>query len=41
LTGGGTGIAKVSALEFVKEGAKVAIVDINAEAVSVFGGQPD
>ena len=32
LTGGGAGIAKVSALEFVKEGARVAIVDINAEA---------
>jgi NAD(P)-dependent dehydrogenase (short-subunit alcohol dehydrogenase family) len=33
LTGGGAGIAKASALEFVKEGAKaVTIVDINAEA---------
>jgi NAD(P)-dependent dehydrogenase (short-subunit alcohol dehydrogenase family) len=32
LTGGGAGIAKASALEFVKEGAKVAIVDINPEA---------
>jgi NAD(P)-dependent dehydrogenase (short-subunit alcohol dehydrogenase family) len=31
LTGGGAGIAKCSALEFVKEGAQVAIVDINAE----------
>lgn len=31
LTGGGAGIAKASALEFVKDGAKVAIVDINAE----------
>ncbi|MEQ1772976.1 MAG: SDR family NAD(P)-dependent oxidoreductase [Burkholderiales bacterium] len=31
LTGGGAGIAKCSALEFVKEGAKIAIVDINAE----------
>lgn len=32
LTGGGAGIAKVSALEFIKEGAQVAIVDINEEA---------
>ena len=32
LTGGGAGIAKASALAFVKEGAKVTIVDINAEA---------
>src|SRR5262245_4458901 len=33
LTGGGAGIAKVSALEFVKEGVKaLTIVDINAEA---------
>jgi NAD(P)-dependent dehydrogenase (short-subunit alcohol dehydrogenase family) len=33
LTGGGAGIAKCSALEFVKEGARgVAIVDINAAA---------
>jgi NAD(P)-dependent dehydrogenase (short-subunit alcohol dehydrogenase family) len=31
LTGGGAGIAKVSAMQFVKEGAKVALVDINAE----------
>ena len=31
LTGGGAGIAKASAIEFVKEGAQVAIVDINAE----------
>jgi NAD(P)-dependent dehydrogenase (short-subunit alcohol dehydrogenase family) len=31
LTGGGAGIAKCSALEFVKEGAQVAIIDINAE----------
>ncbi len=31
LTGGGAGIAKASALQFVKEGAAVAIVDINAE----------
>jgi NAD(P)-dependent dehydrogenase (short-subunit alcohol dehydrogenase family) len=32
LTGGGAGIAKASALAFVKEGAKVTIVDLNAEA---------
>jgi NAD(P)-dependent dehydrogenase (short-subunit alcohol dehydrogenase family) len=32
LTGGGAGIAKVSALKFTQQGAKVAIVDINAEA---------
>ena len=33
LTGGGAGIARVSALEFVKEGARgVTIVDVNAEA---------
>src|SRR4051812_10534085 len=31
LTGGGAGIAKASALAFVREGAKVTIVDINAE----------
>ena len=31
LTGGGAGIAKASALAFVREGAKVALVDINPE----------
>src|SRR5262245_56923717 len=32
LTGGGAGIAKVSALEFVKEGARgITLVDINGE----------
>ena len=31
ITGAGAGIAKASALRFVKEGAKVAIVEINAE----------
>ena len=32
LTGAGAGIAKASALLFAREGAKVAIADINAEA---------
>ena len=32
LTGGGAGIAKASALAFVREGARVALVDINGEA---------
>ena len=33
LTGGGAGIARASALEFVKEGVRgITIVDINAEA---------
>lgn len=32
VTGGGTGIGKMTALRFAKEGAKIAVTDINAES---------
>ena len=32
LTGGGAGIARATAKAFVREGAKVTIIDINGEA---------